>query len=513
MSELSPRLALPLIQPAQSQKHVTHNEALDRLDVVVQLVVQEFGANIPPVDPRDGMVWALGPTPIGAWAGHALALASWRGAAWAFATPATGWIGFGPDGLRRFDGADWISTLGADDLQNLAGVGINASSDAGNRLSVASTATLLNHEGAGHQLKINKAGTSDTASLLFQSNFAGRAEMGLAGGDDFSIKVSPDGSNFATALTMAAANGRVSAPVGLDLADGSTASPALSFAADSDTGLTRPASNKIGLVTGGAVRATLSNSELQVEVQTTIRFDAPSTFYDTALDNTLLLIRGGTAAQNAYGASLGFSKIGSTSRVCSVVALKQTSADADQCGLAFFTHPSSNTGSNLIEQMVIRHDGFVGIGVAEPSERLQVAGTVRASNLLRGTSQVFSRDNLVGAVGQTAGLPTGAVVERGSNANGNYVRFADGTMRCTQVTLSAANCSTTDGAIFRSGDVGWTFPSTFASAPVVTGSADDIDNWLSTGTPTTNACALRVKSSVTKPGAIPVRVVAHGRWF
>ena len=66
MSELSPRLALPLIQPAQSQKHVTHNEALDRLDVVVQLVVQEFGANIPPVDPGDGMVWALGPTPIGA---------------------------------------------------------------------------------------------------------------------------------------------------------------------------------------------------------------------------------------------------------------------------------------------------------------------------------------------------------------------------------------------------------------------------------------------------------------
>ncbi len=34
MSENSPLLDLPLIQPAQAQKHVTHNEALERLDVL-----------------------------------------------------------------------------------------------------------------------------------------------------------------------------------------------------------------------------------------------------------------------------------------------------------------------------------------------------------------------------------------------------------------------------------------------------------------------------------------------
>ncbi len=57
-------------------------------------------------------------------------------------------------------------------------------------------ATLLNHDGAGHQLKINKAAAGDTASLLYQDAFSGRAELGLAGDDDFHFKVSPDGSEL-----------------------------------------------------------------------------------------------------------------------------------------------------------------------------------------------------------------------------------------------------------------------------------------------------------------------------
>lgn len=60
-------------------------------------------------------------------------------------------------------------------------LGVNATADTTNRLSVPSPATLLNHEGAGHQLKINKAGITHTASLLYQTGFSRRAEMGLAG--------------------------------------------------------------------------------------------------------------------------------------------------------------------------------------------------------------------------------------------------------------------------------------------------------------------------------------------
>ena len=61
-------------------------------------------------------------------------------------------------------------------------------------MSVASENILFSHAGADARVKINKNTTGDTASLLYQSGFSGRAESGLSGDDDFHFKVSPDGS-------------------------------------------------------------------------------------------------------------------------------------------------------------------------------------------------------------------------------------------------------------------------------------------------------------------------------
>jgi len=44
------------------------------------------------------------------------------------------------------------------------------------------------------------------------------------------------------------------------------------------------------------------------------------------------------------------------------------------------------------------------------------------------TSGKFASSALVGTVSESGGVPTGAIIERGSNANGEYVKFADGTM-------------------------------------------------------------------------------------
>lgn len=44
---------------------------------------------------------------------------------------------------------------------------------------------------------------------------------------------------------------------------------------------------------------------------------------------------------------------------------------------------------------------------------------------------LYGMRNILGTVSQSGGVPTGAVIERGSNANGEYVRFADGTQICT----------------------------------------------------------------------------------
>jgi hypothetical protein len=63
-------------------------------------------------------------------------------------------------------------------------------------------------------LKVNKAGEGETASLLFQSAYEGRAEMGLAGSDDFAVKVSADGTAWHEAIRVAWATGRVGFPSG-----------------------------------------------------------------------------------------------------------------------------------------------------------------------------------------------------------------------------------------------------------------------------------------------------------
>ena len=124
---------------------------------------------------------------------------------WIFFPPQPGWRAFVADiaaDIIWHDGAWQMSGF-----DNLAGVGINATADATNRLAVSAGATLLTHEGADHQLKINKADPADTASVLFQTGFSGRAEMGTTGTDDFTLKVSDDGSSWATALRVTATTG------------------------------------------------------------------------------------------------------------------------------------------------------------------------------------------------------------------------------------------------------------------------------------------------------------------
>jgi len=215
MSDRSPILSLPYIQPSQAQKHVTHNEALQQLDAIVQLAVISADLSTPPATPDDGDRYIVAPGSIGEWADQDNDVAVWVNNTWMFHTPNAGWRADieTTGGTLRFDGALWVNPSPGP-IQNAPFAGINATADEANRLSVSSEATLLNHAGDGHQLKLNKAAAGDTASLLFQTGFSGRAEMGTAGNDDFAIKVSGDGSSFKTAMVTDAASGSVQFPQG-----------------------------------------------------------------------------------------------------------------------------------------------------------------------------------------------------------------------------------------------------------------------------------------------------------
>jgi hypothetical protein len=207
--EQSPNLLLPYIMPSQAQKHVTHNEAIRMLDALVQLAVLDRDLTMPPASPQEGDRYIVAEGGTGEWAGREGTIAARQDGAWTFFTPCAGWLAWVRDEalLLAFDGTGWMATTAGAPI-----FGVNASADETNRLAVAAAATLLSHDGAGHQLKINKLVPEDTASLLFQTDFSGRAEMGIAGSDDFQVKVSPDGAQWIEALVINAATGSVRLP-------------------------------------------------------------------------------------------------------------------------------------------------------------------------------------------------------------------------------------------------------------------------------------------------------------
>ena len=353
----TPNLVLPYLAANQSQKHVTVNEALRRLDALVQVTVQSAALATPPGSPTEGQRWILPAAPTGAWAGHAAQIAAWQDGAWVFYAPLEGWTavdvstdtllmfnsvtgawaglitgvfsdaaftlqddldptkqarfqiaGFTAGAIRIFTLPDATTTLAGlavaqtfsskqtlsnanNDLGTSTGTGttnlatgatltgntktvnigtagvagsttnltigsavagalgtltINspsvtfgssvsaiamaaanvsalylglggATADATNRLSINAPASLFNHAGAGHQVKLNKAAATDTGSFLFQTGFSGRAEFGLTGSDDFQIKVSGDGATWFSGLQLERTSGRVRAMMALQL--------------------------------------------------------------------------------------------------------------------------------------------------------------------------------------------------------------------------------------------------------------------------------------------------------
>lgn len=333
-------LALPLMAAAQSQKHVTHNDALLGLDAIVQLSVKNTTLTAPPGSPVDGDRHLIASGATGAWLGKDLNVAMYSSGAWLFFAPRPGWRLWDETGLRLlvwqtsswvalpvvasdaafslFDNLDntkvlnfqlstintgttvvltmpavsgTIATLGgvvqtftstttfsaptvtvgtstaastvglgtgataaataktvnigtsgvststttinigsavagalgqtiinsptltlASTVTALNGTAANASllylglggatADATNRLSINTPAALFNNAGSTIALTLNKNAAGNDASFIFQTGFSTRALFGLLADDNFTIKVSPDGSAFTTAVTL-----------------------------------------------------------------------------------------------------------------------------------------------------------------------------------------------------------------------------------------------------------------------------------------------------------------------
>ena len=210
MPNTTNRVLLPYILQSQSQKEVTHNASLDLIDALLQAACVSVGTNTPPGSPVAGDCYVIGSAPTGAWAGQAGKFTFYT-TGWNFISPWEGLTVWANDSntLTTYDGANWVATFTLPtSLQNLTLLGVNTTADSTNKFAVASTAILFNHIGTDMQVKINKNAAGNKASFLFQTGFSGRAEFGLLGDDNFTLKVSADGSTFFDSLKMLAASGR-----------------------------------------------------------------------------------------------------------------------------------------------------------------------------------------------------------------------------------------------------------------------------------------------------------------
>ncbi len=231
-------LAMPFIEAAQAQKHVTHNEALQILDAIVMLSVLDRDLATPPATLADGDRYLVAASATGDWSGHDGKIAAWQDGAWTFHTPREGWFVWlaDEDIFLVFNGASWTGAA----TQNALYLGVNATADDTNRLAVSSSAILLNHAGSGVQVKLNRNSGGDNASFLFQTGFSGRAEIGCLGNDDFVFKTSPDGAAFSTGLTLVSAASGVPRIPGFTVAGlpdaGAAGAGALGFVSDASGG-------------------------------------------------------------------------------------------------------------------------------------------------------------------------------------------------------------------------------------------------------------------------------------
>ena len=127
---------------------------------------------------------------------------------------------------------------------------------------------------------------------------------------------------------------------------------------------------------------------------------------------------------------------------------------------------------------------------------------------------------VVGTASNSAGFPAGAIIERGSNANGEYVRFADGTQICWGT--GTINVSTTLNNHFGSssgasvtGNALISFPATFSNTNYSVTVFPTFRGFTVLGAYSKNGANAAVRMGVSGSTAndVPYEWSAFGRWF
>lgn len=288
--------------------------------------------------------------------------------------------------------------------------------------------------------------------------------------------------------------------------DGSAASPAITFTQDQDTGFYRAGANQLGAATGGVMRWLLSSTALQVNVPVT-GSAVQSSATDTTAGKLLTVGAFGLGGEDDSGAVVSDGLSSLPSGMYGGPGGAGTNFPSSTKYRPFLNlNRRSGAGTFYTARMFFDVDG-----VPIVKESVDGSGAVwSAANTLYGTA------NLLGTVSQSGGVPTGKVIERGSNANGEYVRFADGAQICVCEKASTDAQNVAVGSLYRTDGEALTFPAAFSTTTglsVMPGFTGDTAAWFTCDAPTTTSVHTRRVGIFNMAIDVTYRIVAIGRWF
>lgn len=154
-------------------------------------------------------------------------------------------------------------------------------------------------------------------------------------------------------------------------------------------------------------------------------------------------------------------------------------------------------------------------GVVELATSAEVLAGVDTQ---RGITPATLTAKILGTVSQSGGVPTGAVIESGTNANGTYIKFADGTLICTSPLLSNGTVTNAAGSVFMTLEITWTFPAIFYPPPATAGIevAGVGSCWVVRGTSGGEGGAVskyRIVRATAAESTPIAKFIAIGRWY
>lgn len=219
----------------------------------------------------------------------------------------------------------------------------------------------------------------------------------------------------------------------------------------------------------------------------------------TAATQAYWIIRDTAYGQQTVTNATALAQIINELRSASLASFAGLSPEADR--LAYFTGGSSAALTAL---------------TANARALLNLSGSAGAGRVpvFTGPNGAAARD-IVGSVSQSGGVPTGGIIERGSNANGDYVRFADGTQICTNALTGSSSAGVS---------VTWTYPVSFAtvtglslSVTPFSGSTTYVRSGQVSGRSSSSmdfyAWAVPVSGGASLGSAVTHQLLAVGRWF